>query len=483
MFIHCHPHLSILDLFLIRQMVPFSLPRFAKNIDSTYIATPRKIINIGQASEVLDQEVQSQLQCVYQELEFHYIRMIGFGIEHELKEKSNMLIEWPNNNRIFDFIVANKMMPMIQLKVEEVMASQSSKLKKDPILDMVCYLIDRYGRAELETWCFELVSESVKDSKSIQLAYERLYNQLKMVHPRLQVGLQILSSLDPEETERFQSSVDYAKSSQREPDFVTLTADPSEEKDSRDGENLFQYYRKYQKNLLQHVKQGFEKAGLEQPRCFITEWNTLVGQGDVLSGSFFRAALIIEILTDLSSEIQGIGFWLNIKLKEKLTRVRQDSCLSVFLYEKLKRPLFFVLQMFDRLGSKVLHIEEGCVLTLEGEEWHLLVYNACYMDPLYSIDDFLTQVRNKRIDIYLSGLPARNYQLKQYLLDKDHGGIYHEWIRLGAPKELDAEMLRYLESKILPEVQMERSFLLDELNLHASLTMNACKLYVIQPLL
>ncbi|MCY9680590.1 hypothetical protein M5W74_16180, partial [Paenibacillus larvae] len=32
-----HPHLSILDLFLIRQMVPFSLPRFAKNIDSTYI--------------------------------------------------------------------------------------------------------------------------------------------------------------------------------------------------------------------------------------------------------------------------------------------------------------------------------------------------------------------------------------------------------------------------------------------------------------
>ncbi|MCY9690843.1 hypothetical protein M5W70_19730, partial [Paenibacillus larvae] len=41
MFIHCHPHLSILDLFLIRQMVPFSLPRFAKNIDSTYIA--RKI--------------------------------------------------------------------------------------------------------------------------------------------------------------------------------------------------------------------------------------------------------------------------------------------------------------------------------------------------------------------------------------------------------------------------------------------------------
>ncbi len=37
MFIHCHPHLSILDLFLIRQMVPFSLPRFAKNIDSTYI--------------------------------------------------------------------------------------------------------------------------------------------------------------------------------------------------------------------------------------------------------------------------------------------------------------------------------------------------------------------------------------------------------------------------------------------------------------
>ncbi|MCY9687360.1 hypothetical protein M5W70_00900, partial [Paenibacillus larvae] len=26
-----------LDLFLIRQMVPFSLPRFAKNIDSTYI--------------------------------------------------------------------------------------------------------------------------------------------------------------------------------------------------------------------------------------------------------------------------------------------------------------------------------------------------------------------------------------------------------------------------------------------------------------
>ncbi|RJG23988.1 helix-turn-helix domain-containing protein [Paenibacillus thiaminolyticus] len=450
---------------------------------STVLAKPRKIMNIGQASELMDQEVRSQLQCVHQELQFHYIRMIGFGTEHELKEKSNMLIERPNNNRIFDFIVQNRMMPMIQFKVDDVLASHSGRTKEGSILDMVRYLMNRYGRSELETWCFELVPGPVKDSKAIQAAYESLYDQLKEHHPRFQVGIQILSSLDQEETERFRSFVDYAKMSQREPDFVTLTADPSEEEDTRDGEDLVEYYRKYQQNLVQHMKQGFEQAGLDQPRCFITEWNTLVGQGDVLSGSFFRAALIIETLADLASDIQGLGFWLNIKLKEKLTGVRQDSCLSVFLYEKLKRPLFFVLQMFDRLGSEMLHIEEGCIFTREGEERQLLVYNACYMDPLYSIDDFLTRVRNKRLEIDLSGLPARSYQLKQYLLDKDHGGIYHEWLRLGAPRELDAEMLRYLERKILPEVRTDRRFLPDGLNLHASLTMNACKLYVIQPLL
>ncbi|WP_195574231.1 helix-turn-helix domain-containing protein [Paenibacillus sp. 1001270B_150601_E10] len=451
--------------------------------EAAVLAKPRKIMNIGQASELLDQEVRSQLQCVHHELEFHYIRMIGFGIEHERKEKSSMLMERPNNNRIFDYVVKHNMKPIIQFKAEEVLASLSSKNEEDTFLDIVRYMLNRYGKRELETWCFELVPGSLKGNETIPLAYEKLYDELKSLHPRLQVGIHILSSLDQEETDRFKRFVDYAKRSQRVPDFVTLTADPSEEEDARDEDDLFEYYRKYQQNLVQHMKQEFELAGVEQPRCFITEWNTLVGQGDVLSGSFFRAALIIETLADLASEVQGIGFWLNIKLKEKLTSVRQDSCLSVFLYERLKRPLFFVLHMFDRLGSEVLHLEEGCIYTREGEEQQLLVYNACYMDPFYSIDDFLTRVRNKRMEVSLSGLPARSYQMKQYLLDKDHGGIYHEWIRLGAPRELDAEMLTYLERKILPEVRTERRFLPDDLNLQASLTMNACKLYVIQPLL
>lgn len=452
----------------------------------------KKIIKIGPAGEGLANSVQRELCILQKDLRFDLIQFEGFCEETNFENDVFLVSEYILNNQWFDFLVSIQLKPMIQLYLPEHYTEKADvQLWCDKQLKIIRHFLNRYGRDEVGQWYIQwsLPKGISIWSESSRWGYRYFYRKLKQLVSECKVGLMSIRSLDEKEYQQYQIFIQEQGSKRCLPDFISFHADPYASTTIKDQHAL--RFKDYQQKILHRVKSVIEKSQAEQetnysewmPELFLTDWNTLVGEGNTFSGTFFRSALILESIVELSKEVRGIAFWLNIKVKERQTHTREDSSLSVFLYEELRRPLFFSLFFLNHLKGELVASGNGYLLTRNQGQYQLLLYNSSYLDPLYSVDTFQVQYQTKKMKIHLKGLPIGNYLIREYVLDKDHGGIYNDWIRIGGQAELDYELQKYLEQKIAPKFELKKEQIdLFGYELEATLTLNACQLYLFQPL-
>ncbi|MBC1489638.1 helix-turn-helix domain-containing protein [Listeria sp. FSL L7-1485] len=452
----------------------------------------KKIIKIGPAGEGLANSVQRELCILQKDLRFDLIQFEGFCEETNFENDVFLVSEYILNNQWFDFLVSIQLKPMIQLYLPEHYTENADvQLWCDKQLKIIRHFLNRYGRDEVGQWYIQwsLPKGTSIWNESSRWGYRYFYRKLKQLVSECKVGLMSIRSLDEKEYQQYQIFIQEQGSKRCLPDFISFHADPYASTTIKDQHAL--RFKDYQQKILHRVKSVIEKSQAEQetnysewmPELFLTDWNTLVGEGNTFSGTFFRSALILESIVELSKEVRGIAFWLNIKVKERQTHTREDSSLSVFLYEELRRPLFFSLFFLNHLKGELVASGNGYLLTRNQGQYQLLLYNSSYLDPLYSVDTFQVQYQTKKMKIHLKGLPIGNYLIREYVLDKDHGGIYNDWIRIGGQAELDYELQKYLEQKIAPKFELKKEQIdLFGYELEATLTLNACQLYLFQPL-
>lgn len=449
-----------------------------------------KIIKIGPANEGLASNVQKELTILQQELAFNFVQFEGFCEETNVEDDINMISEYILNNQWLDFLMRIHLRPMIQLKLPNGLTSQEDvKRWCDKQIKMLHHFLNRYGMEEVSCWALQWLpaAESRFWESEDRLGYNYFYRKLKQLIPACKLGLSGLTSLDEEEYRQYKELLCEQLLQHTLPDFLSFQADPYATSSTKAEHAL--RFKEYQQEILTRVKFVIKKIqeepthSLWQPAIYLTDWNTLVGEGNTLAGTFFRSALILESILELSEAVTGIAYWLNIKVKERQTYQREDSSLSVFLYDDLKRPLFFTLLFLNRLKGELVSRGAGYVLTQNNGQYNLLIYNSSYFDPRYSVDTFQVQYQTKKIAVHLKGLPIGTYLIRQYSLDKDHGGIYNDWIRVGGQSEIDSELQNYLNQKILPKFELKKKYVGAQGNhFEATLTLNACQLYLFQPL-
>lgn len=454
--------------------------------------TSKKIIKIGPAGEGLARGVQRELCILREELAFDFVQFEGFCEETNFENDVLLVSEYILNNQWFDFLIKIQLKPMIQLFLpEDYTDKKEVQLWCDKQIKIIRHFLNRYGREEVEQWYVQwsLPKGSGQWSEENRWGYHYFYRKLKQLIPSVKIGLMSLRSLAEKEYQQYQAFVEEQSKQRCLPDFISFHADPYATEAIKDEHAL--HFKDYQQELLARVKSVVstyadvkkQQASSWEPELFLTDWNTLVGEGNTFSGTFFRSALILESILELSKKVTGIAFWLNIKVKERQTYVREDSSLSVFLYEGLRRPLFFSLRFLNHLKGEVVASGSGYMLTQNQGQYQLLLYNSSYLDPLYSVDTFQVRYQTKKLLIQLNGLPQGDYLIREYVLDKDHGGIYNDWIRIGGQAELDRELQSYLEQKIAPKFELKKESITNTgYELEATLTLNACQLYLLQPL-
>ena len=144
----------------------------------------------------------------------------------------------------------------------------------------------------------------------------------------------------------------------RRPSFVTLTGWTAEAGPCGGSDN-FEMLAGYHTHLIEQAYSGLKSAGMEGTPLYMVEWNTLCAADScALTGSFFRSALILRSLIKNADSLAGIGFWLDTY--HALTEESSDNrhILALFANGTIKRPAYFVLDIFHDLAGGVLYEDE-----------------------------------------------------------------------------------------------------------------------------
>ena len=139
-------------------------------------------------------------------------------------------------------------------------------------------------------------------------------------------------------------------------------------------------------------------------------------------------------------------------------------------YNGLKKASYYAFFLLQRMGPYVLSYGENYLLTRSEAGYQLLLFHYVYYDLLFAMDDHSSLSYTQRYNIYESSeelvihallpIPEGTYFVKEYQLNRQNGSVYDLWMEIGAPKDLDAEMISYLKHKNQPQIrytQMESS--------------------------
>lgn len=82
----------------------------------------------------------------------------------------------------------------------------------------------------------------------------------------------------------------------------------------------------------------------------------------------------------------------------------------------------------------------------------------------------------------ISGLPSGTYQIRKYILDRNNGAFYFNWLNLNQQYIYDQEIITYLKQRAYPDLQIYEENIESELLVQSTLTLNAIHLFEIRPL-
>lgn len=215
---------------------------------------------------------------------------------------------------------------------------------------------------------------------------------------------------------------------------------------SFDSDSNNYYFDFYLKREIRQLTKIFS----ESIDIYINDWNTVSGDSIPTVGTFFRSALALNVLQD--NQITATSFWLNIETSIPFHKKFNDNSLSLFVYHSIKRPIYFLLEILKKIKGKQIYFKKNYSL-YKGKDgdFYLLLSNPLNISPNLSISYNIINSQSMMIDCTLTNLPKKNYEVNSYFLDKDHGGTYNEWMKMGGVLSLDNTFLNNLSRSIHPE--------------------------------
>ncbi len=447
--------------------------QYSLEIDTTQtkiLKKPEKIVNIGSAENSVSEDVRYQIRLLQEKISFDYLRF--FGLCEEVEQQHYVITDkHVNNHRLFSFISEMRLKPIIVLEVSQGM--RFSEWKKN--LNYLKKVIQGYVHFEASFksgWYLEIKLPRDYDVSTYGQFYEYAYDFLYSHFTTGQIGI----TVSYQEEIAFKKIYQWMEEVKKQANFISYNHyDQSIKKKRHESEHL--ELIEQLDSVLAWIK---DVTKASSPTFFVSEWNIVANDQHILSGTFFRSGIVMKSLVELSSRVEGVGFWLNLESEGVMKEGSQDSSLSIFLHGPLRRPLFFVLTLFERVGDEIIIESDNFILTKRFNSYYLLFYNYYYLNPADTAYENLWKTSKREAIFNFIGLKRGTYLIKRFLLDSNHGGIYNQWLKAGGTIEMDTDIQEYLLQSVVPDFQTKQlEIATGQLEEHAFFEINACYLLVL----
>jgi len=490
-----------------------------------------KLINAGTAQSILDSNLRKQIVELQQEINFEYLRFEGiFNDDLEVckgDSLENIHYNWKLVDNIFDFILKNKFKPFITLSfMPELLASDRDKTifyyqanfspPKDinawlDLIDaFIIHLINRYGIEEVQQWYFQVWTEfpvrgfhwAGTEAEYFNF-YARTAEKIKAISQSLKVGP--ASETFFEENFLSEKFLEYAEQNDTAIDFYNINLYHNSVPIMEEDPDLSKFYKE---STLENIKFKFKEKDYSikisqkinnllakyypKAELIATRWNVSWNAKELVHDTAFMADFIIDNALKLQEELDGLGY-LNLSdlISEwPINELPFFGGRGLMNTEGIKKSGYYAYIILSELGDEIIAQGENYIITCKGDDIQILLYNYAYLNQSYRNGDYSIIDEYNRYHVFenkdslkfkfkFSGLKGK-YKLSHYHLNRDSGSAFDQWIKMGAPSDLNNHEIKYLKNKSFPDLMIDYLDLKGEYNLEAEVKRHGIEFYLLR---
>ncbi len=433
----------------------------------------------------------AQLRTAVDELGFRYIRF--HAIFHDVLktvtrgDDGSLAFDFGGIDKLYDALLARRIRPLVELGFTPL-ALATSPLKifwwkgntshPEPtgwvalIEAFTRHLLQRYGAAEVRQWYFEVWNEPNLDGfweKADQPAYFDLYTRtakaMKAIDPQLRLGGP--STAGAAWVPEFLA---HAQATDTPVDFVTTHAYGVEH-------GFLEEFGVEDRQLspspdaivgdVRRVREQIERSHLPGLPLFFTEWSTSYNPRDKVHDSYMSAAYVLTKLRQSQGLAQSMSYWTYSDLFEEPgpPTAPFEGGFGMMTREGLRKPVWFAYKYLHALaspqGRELPTADPFSWASTDGHQVQALVWDWRNPDQQVSNRSFFGKPQPAHdvgsVQVRLQHLPPGRYRLTQHRTGYQANDAHTAYLRMGAPKDLDAAQLSALQALTTdgPELQRE----------------------------
>jgi xylan 1,4-beta-xylosidase len=439
------------------------------NINRVKGTLPQSInlcVGAGRANEGLRADWQRQLKIAHQECGFKYIRFHGLlsddmGVYFEDKY-GKPTYNWQYIDELFDFLQSIHMKPFVEVGfMPGALASGDKTIFwwrgnvtppkdyqkwKDLIKALVMHWTQRYGKAEVASWYFEVWNEpNLKGGffTGTQQDYFKLYQEtataIKSVSPTYRVGGPATAgnAWVPE-------MIDFCVQQKVPIDFIS-THDYGVKQGfldetgnagtilSRNRNQVADDMRRSKGEILSSAMPGLE--------LHYTEWSSSYTPADPIHDSYHEAAYILNTVKQAMPYVNSMSYWTFTDIFEEPgpRTTPFHGGFGMMNYQDIKKPAYYAFKYLNELGHTELHCTDSSAIVCKDAKGNLqvLVWNFTIDHPGDSVNN---QVFYKRdlpskpspaVHLKIQGVTPGTYTVTIYKTGYRANDPYTAYLNLG----------------------------------------------------
>lgn len=469
--------------------------------------TFKTLICIGKVKHILISENQHMLMELQNDVGFKYIRFHGL-LDDEMmfyseNENGEPELCFTYIDLVIDFLLSIKLKPFVELSfmprelaidpsrtmffIGSVISLPKSIEKWTYIIQkLIVHFISRYGKEEVESWPFFLWNEpdviqmfGFENSNDFFNFYKQTFTAVKDINPYINFGSSpVFSNTLAGSNDWMDTFMNFCNTNDCLPDFLTTHFYPMSFPNgdataiSKKLHLEMQKYLMYvedenalKENILR-IKKRIKDKNWQTDKLYLIGWNSSISNNELINDTAYKAAYIAKNILENYDSLESFGYWQlsdfteEVKIKNELYHGGQ----GIFTYNGIKKPHYYVFQMLNKLGDRLLEKGDGFFITTNGNSIQIILYNYQHFSKLYAAGEVFDMTFSSRytpfpkpntlkIILPIINLLKDSYQLTETIVNKYYGSSFDKWLELGGlPLESNHDVY-YLNSASLPRIQ------------------------------
>jgi xylan 1,4-beta-xylosidase len=418
----------------------------------------------------------AQLKTTADELGFRYLRF--HAIFHDVLgtvrvENGKTVYDWTKLDKLYDDMLARHIKPFVELGfTPKALATSKNQIFywegntshpdprawKDLITAFIGHVEQRYGKAEVRSWFFEVWNEPNLDGfweGADQKAYFELYdvtaNAIKAIDPVLRVGGP--STAGAAWVPEF---LEHVAKSGAAVDFVsthTYGVDGGFLDERGQGDTKLSPSPDAIIGDVRRVREQIGKSKFPALPMYFTEWSTSYTPRDLVHDSYVSAPYILSKLKGTKGMVQGMSYWTYTDLFEEPGPPTKpfEGGFGLMNPQGIRKSAWFAYKYLHALQGNEIPVKDGQVMAAtNGQTVGAVVWDFQQPQQTVSNRPFYSKVLEATPSAPLT-LQFRHVKPGKYHVQVRRTGFrandaYTAYQEMGAPKSLTPAQVEQLQA-------------------------------------